>query len=97
MLPKPPGMPHKTWKELLYSQGKVDHEEAVREINKRWKKPRLCPVCGQENWAVSRDLFRLWAMHLKNASPCVNLCCQHCGYTMLFNAEVLKLLPDGKR
>jgi RNase P subunit RPR2 len=40
--------------------------------------------------------MRLWTMRMKNAYPCVNMVCQNCGHTMLFNAAVLDLLPEGK-
>ena len=93
---KPPGMPQRKWRELLWTQGQFDHEEAVREIKKRWKEPRVCPVCHQNNWAVSPEIVRLWTARLKNAYPCVNMVCQNCGHTMLFNAAVLNLLPEGK-
>jgi predicted nucleic-acid-binding Zn-ribbon protein len=93
---KPPGMPQGKWRELLWTQGLFDHEEAVREINKRWKEPRVCPVCHQNNWAVSPEIVRLWTARLKNAYPCVNMVCHNCGHTMLFNAAILNLLPEGK-
>ena len=33
---------------------------------------------------------------MKNAYPCVNMVCENCGHTMLFNAAVLDLLAEGK-
>jgi hypothetical protein len=33
---------------------------------------------------------------MKNAYPCVNMVYRNCGHTMLFNVEVLDLLPEGK-
>jgi RNase P subunit RPR2 len=93
---KPPGMPQRKWRELLWTQGLFDHEEAVHEINRRWKEPRVCPVCYQNKWAVSPAIVRLWTMRMKNAYPCVNMVCQNCSHTMQFKAAVLDLPPEGK-
>jgi len=46
--------------------------------------------------AAIPEIMRLWTMRMKNAYPCINMVCQNCGHTMLFNAAVLDLLPEGK-
>jgi hypothetical protein len=52
------------------------------------REPRPC--------AAIPEIMRLWTMRMKNAYPCINMVCQNCGHTMLFNAAVLDLLPEGK-
>jgi len=96
MAQKPPNMLPMAWKALLYSQGKIDRDQAIQWLNANWvARNRNCPVCSSANWGVEEDIVRL--MTIKGpAYPSVAVICNVCGYTMLMNAIKMRLLPEGK-
>lgn len=82
---------------VLYGQGKIDQDEAIDILNKRWTQSRACPICGENNWAVGDELIRLWTSQLKAAYPTAVVVCNTCGYTFFVNLTVLGIMPEGKR
>ncbi len=96
MAEKPPNVPVELWKGILYAQGKIDRQAALNWLNLKWTANRNCPICTQINWGVGEELLRLWDTKLHPTYPCITVICQTCGYTMLFNAKVMNLLPPKK-
>jgi hypothetical protein len=84
-------------KRALYAQGKVDQKEAIEAVSAKWKGNRACPICTELNWGVGDDLLRLWNSQHRPLYPCIAVTCQTCGYTRLFNAAALNLLPEGQK
>jgi RNase P subunit RPR2 len=94
---RPRKMPDKVWRQMLYNQGKVDQQAALQWLNDHWgTDKRSCPICTHIEWGVGDELVRLRDERMKATYPCVAVICQYCGYTMLFNASVMQLLPLGK-
>jgi predicted nucleic-acid-binding Zn-ribbon protein len=96
MAEKPPNMPLEAWKEVLYSQGKIERTLAINWLNGVWvRSQRNCPVCTSSNWGVGEDIVRLQTIK-GPAYPSIVVVCNTCGYSMLFNAVRMNVLPAGK-
>lgn len=69
----------------------------------QWKSPYMCPVCRQNNWNISRDLFELRGFNRGSLVvgggsplfPVVPVTCQVCGHVVFFNALVVGLDLEG--
>jgi predicted nucleic-acid-binding Zn-ribbon protein len=78
-------------------------ERGMEWLNKNWHTPKACPICKQNNWAVSESLALLPRL-VKDAMEAPNLVypvflvtCGTCGYTLFINALVAGLLPQEKK
>jgi len=78
-------------------------DEMVERINRRAGKP--CPLCGEGHLAVGRLVFEMRPFAFGSASlegpilPVIPAECTSCGYTVLFNAVSLGVVPldeDGE-
>jgi len=84
--------------------GKLTEEEK-RKISdwfrERWKLPATCPICGTMNWTIGEHLVQPLTFSGGGISvggityPQVMLISTDCGYTRLFNAVMLGLLPQA--
>jgi hypothetical protein len=78
----------------------VDETTANEWFKEHWK-DRTCGICKEVTWAMAPHfahvpLTRIWRNHGPVAAfPCVVLTCRVCGNTLFFNANVMKLLPEG--
>jgi hypothetical protein len=81
-------------------------ERAMEWINKNWHTPKACPICKQNNWAISESLALLSRLSPEGGVevagvvyPHFLLTCGTCGYTLLFNALVagFKLSVEGQK
>ncbi len=53
-----------------------------------------CPVCAHEDWVIGDLMARLYSKMPSGISyPVVVLICQHCAYTMAFNALLIGIEP----
>lgn len=81
-------------------------EKKLRQfIKKNLTPPMACPVCHNANWSFSDKIFecREFAegkLQLGSGSiaPFVLMRCEHCGYTLFFNAISIGLVErhEGK-
>jgi hypothetical protein len=80
-------------------------ERAMEWLNKNWHNPKACPICKQNNWAVSESLALIPRLVQERVDvggvvyPHFLLTCGTCGYTLLFNALVagFKLSAEEKK
>ena len=91
-----PPLPPQVRASMLYGEGKVDRSLAIQWLEGHWKGERQCPICQASAWGVGDDLLRLWTSKHVPSYPCIVVVCNNCGYTMLFNAVRMGLLPEGK-
>jgi predicted nucleic-acid-binding Zn-ribbon protein len=76
-------------------------ERGMEWLNKKWNTPKACPICTQNNWAVSESLAlapRLVQERVEVGGvvyPLFLVTCSTCGYTMFFNALVAGFLPSA--
>ena len=75
-------------------------DRGMEWLNKNWRTPKACPICNQNNWAVSESLALLPRLVQEKMPVPENLVyplflvtCSTCGYTLFFNALVAGLLP----
>ena len=55
-----------------------------------------CPVCAHEDWVLGDLMARLYSTIPSGVSyPVVVLICQHCAYTMTFNAMLMGIEPPS--
>jgi hypothetical protein len=61
-------------------------------LNAKWKAPRTCPICGDNNWNASDRIFEMrefqgGAMVIGGLlQPVVPVSCVNCSHTLYFNA-----------
>ena len=76
-------------------------ERAMAWLDNNWNHIKSCPICRQNNWAVSESLTllpRLVRTGQETAGglvyPHFLVTCGTCGYTLFFNALVAGLFPQ---
>ncbi len=84
-----------TPKPLSVDQGKV-----AEWLNKKWQGKKNCPLCGENNWNIGDragkiPIYYPSAVVGGPSYPLVVVTCNNCGYTLLFNALFVGLLPSG--
>lgn len=78
------------------------------ESVKKWieeRSPSLsCPGCGGKDWAIQNELaFALLIdaqdgqINQRKGYPMVAVTCKNCGYTALFNAIQMGIMPQAKK
>ena len=76
----------------------IDAQEFAAWLNSQWQGRKLCPICQNNNWALSEKPLELREFHgggfLVGAPivPLASATCKVCGYTLLFNAIAAGLL-----
>ena len=78
------------------------HKKLVEFVRNRWKTPVGCPVCRENNWSVSREVYELREFHgggmvvggNSAIAPICPVTCGNCGNTLLINALVAHVQLD---
>lgn len=74
-------------------------ERAMEWLNKWWRGPKDCPICGHNNWGISESVTEVRPytgapfMVSGGVYPLFLVVCGTCGYTHFFNALVAGLEP----
>lgn len=75
-------------------------DKAIAWIDEHWTGKKACPICESSSWLVG-DVVGEMREFLPDKRPLANslypmivLSCRACGYTLLFNATVMGLLPE---
>lgn len=82
---------------------KDQHKKIIDYIRKKWTTPSTCPVCKNNNWTVSTDVYEVRLFHGGNMviggkssiMPLIPVICNECGNTILFNAIITGLDLTG--
>jgi hypothetical protein len=77
----------------------VDQSLADQWFRDHWKN-RNCAICQEVTWSMAPDFAHIpmnliWRHSPVRTFPCVVLTCRACGNTVFFNANAMKLLPEG--
>jgi predicted nucleic-acid-binding Zn-ribbon protein len=79
-------------------------ERAMGWLNNKWNTPKACPICKNNNWAVSESLALIPRLIQDGKDipgslvyPHFLVTCGTCGYTLFFNALVAGFLPQEKK
>lgn len=81
-------------------------KKMVDYLQEKWVPPTICPICRQNNWNVSAEVYEIrefqgGAMIIGGMSviaPLFPVTCNNCGNTVLFNALIAKLdLKEGTK
>jgi|GEM_PF-591601 len=82
---------------------KITKEKIVEWLNRQWQGPKICPICRNNNWHIIENPVELREFHGGTlvvggpVYPLISVTCSICGYTLLFNAIVARLLiPEQK-
>lgn len=74
---------------------------AQRWIDAKWNRTRECPISGHRDWLLADRLVQLQTatpgIGLDLAAPVypnVALICKGCGYTLLFNAVLMRMVSE---
>ena len=76
----------------------LDKEKLESWLNQKWVGPKICPICGKNNWAIGDRLMEMrefrWGaiMYQGQSFPVATVVCTECGNTILINAMVADLL-----
>jgi hypothetical protein len=104
----PAALPAELWKRLVEERqkeaaetGYVDNELANNWFAEHWPEPRICPICKQNNWALTPQFVHMSLGPMGPALrtrtyPCVSVVCRVCGHTVFFNAVIMNLLAKGE-
>lgn len=78
---------------------RIDPQKAADWLNAQWNGPKICPICGKNNWTISPELVELrrfegGSLVVGGGSvfPLLSVTCTICGNTLLFNAIVAGLV-----
>lgn len=81
-------------------------KKMVEYIQQKWAPPSTCPVCKQNNWNVSSEVYEFREFHggsmviggKSGIVPLIPVTCNYCGNTVLFNALIAGLdLKEGTK
>ncbi len=81
----------------------VDEAAANEWFKEHWK-DRTCAICKEVTWAMSPEFAHVPLTRIRigqmggsfvRSFPSVVLTCRVCGNTLFFNANAMKLLPEG--
>jgi predicted nucleic-acid-binding Zn-ribbon protein len=81
----------------------AEKQLAIDWINRHWRgRSQACPICGNTNWTLADHLVQPTTVGAQNALilggtsyPVVMIISPTCGYTMLFNAVIMGLVPQA--
>jgi len=80
------------------------HEEQKRKfeefINNKWPEPQTCPICRDQHWSILDFISEVKEMAPRDkkavrTTPVIQLLCENCGYTILFNAFVADIYENN--
>jgi predicted nucleic-acid-binding Zn-ribbon protein len=83
----------------------AQRKKMIDYIQEKWVLPTKCPVCKQNDWNVSSEVYEIREFHgggmviggKSVIAPLVPVTCYNCGNTLLFNALIAKLdIKEGK-
>ncbi len=77
----------------------IDQDEVIEWLNEKWQGEKNCPLCGENNWNIGEQAGKLPLYYRSPVVggpgyPLVVITCNHCGYTLLFNALFMGLVPS---
>lgn len=79
----------------------TDEQQAIIEkwMAEKWTNPRICPLCGEDEWNVADTVFSLSGVNEKGEEiwgapiyPVVIFTCNTCGNVVLVNALKIGIL-----
>jgi len=78
-------------------------EQFLKWINEKWQGEKKCPVCKENNWIITNDIFEMYKSWGTNRIkiggeryPVIGLVCNNCGYTLFFNPLIVGLPMSNK-
>jgi len=81
---------------------KFNSQNAIKHLQEKWGN-KACPMCGQNNWTVSDNLFELREFQGGNIIlgsgpiiPVFPVTCNNCGNTVLVNGIVSQVIQPQK-
>lgn len=82
---------------------KEQHKSIDSFIKNKWTLPPICPVCNENSWSISPELFELRAFHggsmvigdKSGIVPLILITCANCGNTIFINALIAGLDLKG--
>ena len=81
----------------------IDRGKFQSWLNTRWKGHKQCPICHSNDWNLSPKPVEIrefsgGGLHVGGpVYPLVNITCNVCGYTLLFNAIIAGLVESIKK
>lgn len=79
-----------------------EREKLLDFFHTRWSGGHDCPICKANDWNLAEYIIHSWiyrpdGLHTGGpAYPLVHFLCSNCGYTVLFNAVILGILPGAE-
>ena len=74
---------------------KINSDKYLQELETRWSKNRICPICGNNSWQINDTVFELpefqggdIVIGSGKLFPVVPIMCPNCGYTFFLNAII---------
>ncbi|MBI5077718.1 hypothetical protein HZB94_05075 [Candidatus Falkowbacteria bacterium] len=75
-------------------------KKLIEKLNEVWQQPKICSVCGHNQWDVSDRIFELREFHgggmviggQSSITPIVHATCKNCSHTLFFNALKIGLI-----
>lgn len=78
---------------------RVDRENMLQYLNAHWHGNKACPICQENRWDIGEDIMELRPFEGGGLAtggriyPLVAVVCKNCGYSYLFNAVVVGMMP----
>jgi len=78
-------------------------ENLLKHFNKNWPEPNICPICKNDDWALSDTIFGIQEYNKGkfiiggSTMPLIPLVCKICGHTILFNAISIGIVEPDKK
>jgi predicted nucleic-acid-binding Zn-ribbon protein len=72
----------------------------VNYLNSKWPEPQLCPICKAQNWVIPSSIYEIREVKPKDKfrfAPLIQVICNNCGHTLLFNAIVSGIYKKEKK
>ena len=76
----------------------VNREAMSEWITNHWAGDKTCPICTRNTWAVSEDILEMRPFMGGGLAtgghiyPLIAVVCNYCGYSLLFNALVTRMI-----
>ena len=77
-------------------------EKVAAWLEKHWKGDKTCAVCQSNSWRIAPDPVEIRPYKRGGIEvggpvyPLASITCTVCGYTLLFNALVMGVVPTAK-
>ncbi len=82
-------------------EAKVDKANVQEWLQEKWTGLKTCPISGDNNWTIGDYLVQPMTYSAGGLTlggpgyPMVMVICSTCGYTVFFNAVMMRLLEDS--